>query len=147
MTTPGPWPHHNPSPPSGVGMPSAIAVTTKSVAVAAMAGLFFFRPRIFLNGYEIARTWGRNVILVPPGVHQLHIHIFYRMYGGAKLTVPVQPGRTAELEYAVPAWAFLAGSLGPGPQRHRGLRVVLVWWVLVLVGWVVVGVLVVASLT
>lgn len=109
-------------------MPSAIAVTTKSARIAGL----FVRPSIFVNGHGFAGTWGRNVIPVPPGWHQLHIHLGNRLLGPADLTVPVQPGQTVELEYAGPAWSMFPGSLGPAPQRHYGMSYIITCWVIVL---------------
>ena len=35
--------------------------------------------------------------------------------------MPVQPGQTVEVEYRAPAIAWLGGSIGPAPQKHRGM--------------------------
>jgi hypothetical protein len=112
-----------PSPPPGPpGGQTAIAVTTKFMWLAWF--FFFIKPKIFLNGHELAAVWGRNVIPVQPGQHHLHIHVPYFLppkVGPADLAVPVQPGQTVELEYRAPLWAFSSGSLGTPPQQYKGL--------------------------
>jgi hypothetical protein len=110
-------------PPDPAGGQPAIAVTTKFMWLSWF--FFFIKPKIFVNGHEVAASWGRNVIPVQPGQHQLHVHVPYFLppkVGPADLTVPVQPGQPAvELEYRAPVWAFSRGSLGPPPQQYNGL--------------------------
>jgi hypothetical protein len=116
------YPQQPPPPPGAPGGQTAIAVTTKFMWLAWF--FFFIKPKIFLNGHEVAAVWGRNVIPVQPGQHHLHIHVPYFLppkVGPADLAVPVQPGQTVELEYRAPLWAFSGGSLGTPPQQYKGL--------------------------
>lgn len=111
-------------PPSGGpgGGETAIAVTTKFMWLSWF--FFFIKPKIFVNGHEVAAVWGRNAIPVQPGQHQLHVYVPYFLppkVGPADLAVPVHPGQTVELEYRAPLWAFSAGSLGPPPQQYKGM--------------------------
>ncbi|QSB17217.1 hypothetical protein JQS43_09520 [Natronosporangium hydrolyticum] len=84
--------------------------------------LAFFKPKVFLNGQEIAtNAWGRQVWTVSPGQHQLHVHVPYiipSQIGKADVTVPVSPGQTVEVEYKAPLWVFSGGALGPPPQKY-----------------------------
>ncbi|GIH20293.1 hypothetical protein [Rugosimonospora africana] len=111
-------------PPGGYqgGGGAAIAVTTKFFVMAFM--LFFFKPKIFVDGREIgAAIWGRNTIPVAPGQHQVHVHVPYFLpsqIGKSDVVVNVAPGQTAELEYKTPLWVFAQGSLGPPPQSYNG---------------------------
>jgi hypothetical protein len=120
----GPYQQQYPQqpPPGAPGGQTAIAVTTKFMWLAWF--FFFIKPKIFLNGHEVAAVWGRNVIPVQPGQHHLHIHVPYFLppkVGPADLAVPVHPGQTVELEYRAPLWAFSSGSLGAPPQKYNGL--------------------------
>jgi hypothetical protein len=113
-------------PPGASGGQTAIAVTTKFFWLAWI--FFFIKPKIFLNGHEVAAVWGRNVIPVQPGQHHLHVYVPYFLppkVGPADLAVPVHPGQTVELEYATPMWVFSSGSLGAPPQKYKGLGIVL----------------------
>jgi len=117
-------PHQPPPPPGGE---TAIAVTTKFFPLAWF--FFFVKPKIFLNGQQVASTWGRTVIPVPPGQHQLNLHVPYFLpseVGPAAMTVAVAPGQTVELEYRAPVWAFSPGSLGAPPQQYNGMVPMLV---------------------
>jgi hypothetical protein len=122
MTGSYPPPHPQQPPPDPAGGQPAIAVTTKFLWLSWF--FFFIKPKIFLNGHEVAAVWGRNVIPVPPGQHHLHLFVPYFLppkVGPADLTVPVQPGQPpVELEYRAPVWAFSKGSLGPPPQKYNG---------------------------
>ena len=116
-----------PSPPPGTpGGQTAIAVTTKFMWLAWL--FFFIKPKIFLNGHQVAAVWGRNVIPVQPGQHHLHVHVPYFLppkVGPADLAVPVHPGHTVELEYRAPLWTFSRGSLGAPPQKYNGAGIMI----------------------
>jgi hypothetical protein len=76
----------------------------------------------------VAVGWGRTAIPVPPGQHQLHVHVPYLLpsqIGAADATVPVGPGQTVEVEYRAPVVAFSGGSLGPAPQKYNGMPVLI----------------------
>ena len=126
MTGTGPQqypPQPQPQPEPAGGQPPAIAVTTKFLWLSWF--FLFIKPKIFVNGHEVAASWGRNVIPMPPGQHQLHVYVPYFLppkVGPADLSVPVQAGAPpVELEYRAPVWAFSRGSLGPPPQQYNGL--------------------------
>jgi hypothetical protein len=86
-------------------------------------------PKITINGHQVLGRWGRNALPLPPGQHQLRIHLPYFLpseVGPAALNVPVQPGQSVELEYRAPMWAFSPGALGPPPQQWNGMTALLV---------------------
>ncbi|HKT03893.1 MAG TPA: hypothetical protein VJT31_30550 [Rugosimonospora sp.] len=122
--------------PAGNG--SAIALTTKFFPLAFI--FFFIKPFVSLNGQQLPQSgWGRTVIPVPPGQHQLHVHTPYFLppqLGPADLTVPVAPGQTVELEYRAPAFAFSPGALGAPPQKYNGMWVT--WVALGLVALIII---------
>jgi len=93
----------------------------------------FFSPKVFIDGVEIpAQRWGKADLLVPAGKHQVHVYTKYFFpprTGPADYTVEVPPGQFVELEYRAPVFSFARGSLGPPPQRYRG-----VWPVVALIG-------------
>lgn len=118
------YPQQPPPPPGAPGGQTAIAVTTKFFWLAWI--FFFIKPKIFLNGHDVPAVWGRNLIPVQPGQHHLHVYVPYFLppkVGPADLAVPVHPGQTIELEYRTPMWVFSGGSLGPPPQKYKGLGV------------------------
>ncbi|WP_305783834.1 hypothetical protein [Symbioplanes lichenis] len=102
--------------------PSAIALTAKYHWMAFMLALF--RPFLAINGHPVPAGWGRTVVPVPPGQYQVHVHVPYLIpprIGTADTLVPVHPGQTVEVEYRAPVIGWLGGSIGPAPQRYRGV--------------------------
>ena len=93
----------------------------------------FFGPKIFVDGAEIpGQRWGKADLLVPAGKHEVHVYTKYFFppkTGPADYTVDIPPGQFVELEYRAPVFTFARGSLGPPPQRYRG-----VWPVVALIG-------------
>lgn len=115
-----------PGPPGGQ---SAIALTTKYLKVP-MWIFALYVPEVLINGYPCVARWGRTVIPVPPGRHSVHVRIPALVrglgyYSPATFTVTVPPGQVVELEYRASIW-WMGGSLGPPPQRYRGMRLFLV---------------------
>lgn len=112
----------------GGGAPSTVLVIATHTLLSgggALAGLA--RPRIVVDGHEHSGRWGRNELPVTPGQHQVQVWVPYPLprRGPADAQVTVPPGGTVELEYRVPLWPFLHGSLGPPPQHHRGAWITL----------------------
>ncbi|MGP4024175.1 hypothetical protein [Actinomadura sp. 3N407] len=84
----------------------------------------FWSPVITLNGQRFPGRWGPNALALPPGHHQLGIHIPYFLppeIGRAGATVPVEADRQVHLEYRAPLVAFMQGALGAAPQKWPGL--------------------------
>jgi hypothetical protein len=107
---------------AGAQPSQGIAVTAHRIGL----NLWFLKPKIVVDGSEIPGRWGRTVVPTGPGQHHVHVHIPYflpRQIGPADTVVQVQPGGLAELEYKAPAWQFLPGSLGVGPQRYNGVGI------------------------
>ncbi len=112
--------------PSPYGQPGdGIVVNTQFFPLAWL--LFFFKPKIALDGQEIqVSAWGRTHLPARPGQHHVHVHVPYFLppkLGPAETAVDVRPGQVAELEYKAPLWAFSAGSLGVGPQKYNGVGI------------------------
>ncbi|WP_306204723.1 hypothetical protein [Actinoplanes sp. RD1] len=102
--------------------PSAIALTAKYSWMAFVLGLF--RPFLAINGHPVPAGWGRTVVPVPPGQYHVHVHVPYFLpprIGTADTLVPVHPGQVVEVEYRAPVIGWLGGSIGPAPQRYRGV--------------------------
>jgi hypothetical protein len=119
--------------PSPQGQPAPGATLAVTAKFFPMAFFFFFvKPAITVDGYAVPGVWGRNVIPVAPGQHQLHVHTPYFLpskVGPADTTVDVAPGQTVELEYRSPVVVFLNGALGAPPQKYPGMVVLIVIYI------------------
>jgi hypothetical protein len=101
---------------------SAIGLTAKFLPLAFF--FYFVKPAIEIDGYKVQGAWGRNVVPVQPGRHQVHVHTPYFLpsrVGPADVIVDVLPGQTLELEYRSPLVVFLKGALGAPPQKYPGM--------------------------
>jgi len=60
---------------------------------------------------------------VPAGRHRIQMYVsrILGRYAFAETWVDVAPGQTVALEYRLPYHQMAGGSLGPPPQRRRGL--------------------------
>jgi hypothetical protein len=134
MTNPQPYGQPQYGPP-----PQGVALTTQYFALSWLFATV--KPKVFLNGYEIAVWgWGRIVVPLAPGRYHLHVYtpyFFPPRVGPADYTFDVYPGHLVELEYRTPLWAFSSGSLGPPPQRYKGMVPIAVFFAVLLVGVVV----------
>jgi hypothetical protein len=89
-------------------------------------------PTIVVNGREAPNAhWGRTVIPAPPGQYQVCVHVPQKValpprLGRADCTIDVEPGQVVELDYKSPLWNYSRGSLGPPPQKYRGVAAVVV---------------------
>ena len=119
-----------PTPPAQPAPGATLALTAKFFP---MAFIFFFvKPAITIDGYQVPGVWGRNVIPVAPGRHQLHVHTPYFLpskVGPADTAVDLAPGQTVELEYRSPVVVFMGGALGAPPQKYPGLPVLIIIYV------------------
>ncbi|GAA1613891.1 hypothetical protein GCM10009828_047430 [Actinoplanes couchii] len=100
----------------------AIALTAKYHGMTFILGLF--RPLMLINGHKVPVSWGRTVIPMPAGQYHVHVHVPYLIpprIGSADSVVPVYPGQVVEVEYRAPIIGWLDGTMGPPPQRHRGM--------------------------
>ena len=98
-------------------------------------------PKVRLNGYPVASSYGANVFPVPPG----HWHIdvdcqWLRTYGQAALDLDLAEGQTVDAFYAPPYHQFARGRIGLERQSRPGVM----FLVLLLGIGPAVGVLVVA---
>ncbi|WP_430781775.1 hypothetical protein [Actinoplanes sp. G11-F43] len=100
----------------------AIALTARYHWMTFILGLF--RPKVAINGHPSDLTWGRTVIPLPAGQYHVGVHVPYLLpprIGVAETVVPVYPGQVVEVEYRAPVMAWIGGSIGPPPQRYRGM--------------------------
>lgn len=83
-------------------------------------------PRVSLNGYPVAASYGENLVQVPAGRVEVDVHCrLLKRYGDARLDVDVLPGATVPVFYAPPHHELSHGRLGHEPQRRAGVVPVL----------------------
>lgn len=76
-------------------------------------------PQIFLDGYLVARGWGRMVFPSWPGRHHLQVQVRGGLgmnVGRADIYIDVYSGRLVELDYVVPRFGG-STSLTYVPRR------------------------------
>ncbi|MGL6236465.1 MAG: hypothetical protein ACRC20_14095 [Segniliparus sp.] len=84
--------------------------------------LFLTGPSASVDGVELVRKWGKQLLPVAPGQHLVEIHTRYLWpMGRASLPVFVQPGQTVPVFYQAPTIAWLKGAIGHAPQKAPGL--------------------------
>lgn len=94
-------------PPPGV---ARLIVECKYMPLSFM--LAFTGPSVFVDGREVGRTWGSNVVDVPPGPHQLLVHTRYMgTIGPASLDLHLTPGQVVTVRYGAPLTMFGNGKL------------------------------------
>ncbi|MFC4124141.1 hypothetical protein [Nocardia rhizosphaerae] len=104
--------------------PPGITIDSSYLWTAFMLSLV--SPKIFVNGQPVPTArWGQTHVPVGPG--QYHVRVvtpwMFDM-GPAEIQVPVNPGPGTKVYYKPPAAFFLAGAIGPVPQRTPGLAFV-----------------------
>ena len=82
----------------------------------------FFKPQITINGQPGPKLeWGKNPIDLPPGQHQIQVHVNYLWkVGETTAVIPVNRGQTQDVFYAAPTLVFIPGAMGPTPQEAPG---------------------------
>ncbi|SFS36220.1 hypothetical protein [Saccharopolyspora flava] len=82
-----------------------------------------FKPQVTINGQPgPVLTWGKNPIDLPPGQHQIQVHVNYLWkIGYATAVIPVGPGQQLDVFYRAPAMVFVDGAIGPTPQETPGM--------------------------
>lgn len=74
--------------------------------------LFLTGPLIVIDGIEVGRNWGDQVIELGPGVHTIHIHTRYLWaIGNADQQFQIAPGQRLSASYNTPFWAFSKGTI------------------------------------
>ncbi|NNG40501.1 hypothetical protein HJ588_14625 [Flexivirga sp. ID2601S] len=118
-------------PPAGApGMPSGlIRLTLQGSPLTSN----ILTPKVQIDGYPVAVSYGVNTIPVPPGPHRVSAHATWIVrYGQASYDVDVAPGQTAEVYYAAPFVQFMKGAMGPTKQRRKGVSVLVALIVVVI---------------
>lgn len=79
-------------------------------------------PKVTMNGYPVAASYGQNVVPVHPGRLQVDVSCqWLRTYGQASLTLDVAPGQTVPVFYAAPLHQFTTGNIGHEKQKRPGV--------------------------
>jgi hypothetical protein len=82
---------------------------------------------IAIDGRTVRAGWGVTWFDLPAGPHEVRVNSRYLGRTGAvKVVIPVMPGEQATAYYRAPAIAFMPGSIGPVPQRTRGVTAAIV---------------------
>ncbi len=85
-----------------------------------------FKPIATLNGHRVPLNWGQNVLPVPPGIHDVRVHIPYLWdMGRAQIAVDTRDGVPAQVFYAPPWVVFVRGAIGRQPVKSPGLGLLL----------------------
>lgn len=105
--------------------PSAVAVTMNpGASPPAMLPM----PRLVIGGRDMAVAWGRTVVPVPPGHHQVQAYLPHLLSSRSNLaafTALVAAGWVTELEYRCSMWTFGRAWLGlaqPPQQPYQPQR-------------------------
>ncbi|WP_243792799.1 hypothetical protein [Saccharopolyspora gloriosae] len=128
-------------PPAGMGR----VVLDASYAPPAFM-LALFKPGVTINGQPgPPAVWGRTVIDLPPGQHQIEVHVNYLWkFGSATAVIPVNAGQQLEAYYKPPMQAFGSGAIGPVPQSTPNIGLTIGYLVACVVLGVLIGVLPIA---
>lgn len=101
-------------------------------------------PKVRLNGYPVATSYGLNTIPLPAGRWHLDVHCqWMREYGQAALDFDLAPGQQVPVIYAGPLHQFTTGNIGFEKQPRKGMGCFLVMLAVLLV---VVALIVVAAI-
>ncbi|WP_301546869.1 hypothetical protein [Gordonia sp. X0973] len=109
---------------------------------------YFIKPKIEVDGYPVNAQWGINEIPLPPGQHQVHVHVPYFLppkVGPATTVVNVGQQQVVPVEYRAPVWAFSEGSIGPAPQSYNGVGITLGMILVPIVLFLLLMILIVAT--
>jgi hypothetical protein len=76
----------------------------------------FFTPTVEIDAYPIAKPWGRHLITLAPGTHQLRVWYPYMFFSQSGMAVafqglPIYPGMATMVVYDAPFFSFSSGSL------------------------------------
>lgn len=97
-------------PPSPLGTGSFLHIHTGFFPLAFI--LYLTGPLIMIDGIEVGRNWGDQIVELGPGVHTVHIHTRYLWaIGNADVQIQIAPGQRITASYETPFWAFSAGKI------------------------------------
>ena len=97
---------------------------------------------ITIDGRTVRATWGVTWFDLPAGPHEVKVKSRYLGRTGAvKVVIPVVAGQQATAYYRAPAIAFMPGSIGPVPQRTRGVTAAIVLFTVLICAALVLGML------
>lgn len=75
--------------------------------------LYFFQPKVAVNGQEFPLTWGTRFAPFPPGQYHVKIWIPY-IFGPTcigEMQVPVYEGQISGISYSTPWFVFQGATL------------------------------------
>jgi len=76
--------------------------------------LFVCTPRIEIDGHVHERCWGTHFFDLTPGRHTIRIYFGYFLMphcGDNSIDVIVEEGKTRKVNYCMPPWMFVKGTL------------------------------------
>ncbi|MCD4525620.1 hypothetical protein [Nocardioides sp. cx-173] len=117
---PAPAQQHQPGPPAADPNAGYLVLTLQgNVMTSSM-----IPPKVRLNGYPVATSYGQNVLPVPPGRWHLDVSCqWLKEFGQAAIDVDVAPGQHVPIFYAAPMHQFTTGSIGFEKQPRKGVAV------------------------
>ncbi|WP_007467740.1 hypothetical protein [Segniliparus rugosus] len=120
--TPNPY-GQQPSDPYAAALPEGAGQLAFDTGFFWLAWIFALTGvSVSVDGVERIRTWGKQLVVVPPGQHFVEVYTRYLWpVGRASLPVFVQPGQTVPVFYKAPTIAWLKGAIGHEPQKAPGL--------------------------
>jgi hypothetical protein len=97
---------------------------------------------ITVDGRTVRAGWGQSWFDLPAGPHEVAVKSRYLGRTGAvQVVIPVIAGQQATAYYRAPAIAFMPGSIGPVPQRTRGVTAAIVVITVLVCSFIVLGLL------
>lgn len=108
-------PYQQPPQPGG----PTLTINTSYPGIAFMYAMT--SPVATINGQPAPLRWGANPIPLPPGVHDVRVHVKYLWdVGHAQLQVDTRSGAPVNVFYAAPAFAIIAGAMDYQPVKSPG---------------------------
>ncbi|WP_133850624.1 hypothetical protein [Labedaea rhizosphaerae] len=97
---------------------------------------------VTIDGRPVRTKWGVTWFDLPAGPHEVKVKSRYLGRTGAvQVVIPVIAGQQVTAYYRAPAIAFMPGSIGPVPQRTRGVTAAIVLVTVLVCAFVVLGLL------
>jgi hypothetical protein len=84
--------------------------------------LYFFAPKVAVNGVEYPLAWGTRLAPFPPGHYHVRVWVPYMFgpFGTAEAQVPIYEGQATTISYTAPMFMFSGGTLTVLGSRPYG---------------------------
>src|SRR5665648_312220 len=79
------------------------------------------RPRVLVDGREVASGWGEHQVPIPVGSAELAVHVRYLGAQVGWASFPLIPGGPTVLQYRAPYWVLMRGDLGVTAHSRGGV--------------------------